>query len=171
MRLYMAAARRHPRSDPQNSRRSAVAMSAADFSSRSLPARASGNTHKSNDDVVTSEEVEVVDPRHPLYGRRYRLISIGNETTTRGACKELFARVHYRFGLTLLLPLGVTNLERNGLPRAASTKLSLDALQDLIALAEESEGTCPSNLGRSGAVCRKRSGNRSQKISAKSCGR
>jgi hypothetical protein len=115
--------------------------------------------------------VEVVDPRHPLYGRRYRLISIGKETTTRGACKEFFARVHYRFGLTLLVPLGVTNLERNGLPRAASTKLSLDALQDLIALAEESEGTCPSSLERSGAVCRKRSGKRSQKISAKSCGR
>ena len=130
-----------------------------------------GDTHKSDDDVANSEEVEVVDPRHPLYGRRYRLISIGKETTTRGACKELFARVHYRFGLTLLLPLGVTNLERNGLLCAAPTKLSLDALQDLIALAEESGGTCPSNLERSGAVCRKRSGRRSQKISAKSCGR
>ena len=134
-------------------------------------ARASGDTHKSDDDVANSEEVEVVDPRHPLYGRRYRLISIGKETTTRGACKELFARVHYRFGLTLLLPLGATNLERNGLLCAAPTKLSLDALQDLIALAEESGGTCPSNLERSGAVCRKRSGRRSQKISAKSCGR
>ncbi len=107
------------------------------------------------------DEIEVVDPRHPLYGRRYRLISIGKETTAR----------HYRFGLTLLLPLGVTNLERNGLPRAAPTKLSLDALQELIALAEESGGTCPSNLEGSGAVCRKRSGKRSQKISAKSCGR
>ncbi|MHC2558027.1 hypothetical protein [Bradyrhizobium liaoningense] len=64
-----------------------------------------------------------MDPRHPLYGRRYRLISIGKESTTRGACKELFVRVHYRFGLTLLLPLGVTNLERNSLLRAAPTKL------------------------------------------------
>src|SRR5713101_3155185 len=115
-------------------------------------------------------EIEVVDPRHPLYGRRYRLISIGKETTARGACKELFARVHYRFGLTLLLPLGVTN-PRNGLLRAAPTKLNLDALQDLIAVAEESGGACPSNLERSGAVCRKRSGRRSPKISAKSCGR
>ena len=115
--------------------------------------------------------MEVVDPRHPLYGRRYRLISIGKETTTRGACRDSFARVHYRFGLTLLLPLGVTNLERNGLPRAALTKLSLDALQDLIALAEESGGACPSNLKRFGAACRKRSGRRSPKISAKSCGR
>jgi hypothetical protein len=134
-------------------------------------ARASGDTHKRDDDVAASEEVEVVDPRHPLYGRRYRLISIGKESTTRGACKEPFARVHYRFGLTLLLPLGVTNLERSGLPRAALAKLTLDALQDLIAVAEESGGTCPSNLGRSGAVCRKRSGKRSQKISAKFCGR
>src|SRR3981189_3277049 len=142
-----------------------------DCASRCLRARASGDAHKSHDDVAACEEVEVVDPCHPLYGRRYRLISIGKESTTRGACKELFARVHYRFGLTLLLPLGVTNLERNGLLRAAPTKLSLDALQDLIALAEESGGTCPSNLEGSGAVCRKRSGKRSPKISAKSCGR
>ena len=142
-----------------------------DCASRCLRARASGDIHKSHDDVAHCDEIEVVDPRHPLYGRRYRLISIGKETTTRGACKESFARVHYRFGLTLLLPLGVTNLERNGLPRAAPTKLSLDALQELIALAEESGGTCPSNLEGSGAVCRKRSGKRSQKISAKSCGR
>jgi hypothetical protein len=113
----------------------------------------------------------VVDPRHPLYGQRYRLISIGKETTTRGACKESFARVHYRFGLTLLLPLGVTNLERKGFWRAATTKLSLEALQDLIALTEESEGACPSNLERSGAVCRKGSGRRSPKISPRSCGR
>lgn len=151
--------------------RFAAASSIADSASRSLPARGSRDTHKSDDDVATSEEVEVIDPRHPLYGRRYRLISIGKETTTRGACKELFARVHYRFGLTLLLPLGVTNLERNGFLHAAPTKLSLEALQDLIALAEESGGTCPSNLERSGAVCRNRSGRRSQKISAKSCGR
>src|SRR5437867_3411485 len=45
--------------------------------SPALPARASGDTHKSHDDVAAGEEVEVVDPRHPLYGRRYRLISIG----------------------------------------------------------------------------------------------
>src|SRR5258705_13217952 len=54
----------------------------------SHPARASGDAHKSYDDVAASEEVEVVDACHPLYGRRYRLISIGKESTTRGACKE-----------------------------------------------------------------------------------
>jgi hypothetical protein len=102
--------------------------------------------------VAVCDEIEVVDPRHPLYGRRYRLISIGKELTTRGACKGSFARVHYRFGLTLPLPLGATNLERNVLSCAAPTKLNLDALQDLIALAEESEGKCPSNLDRSGAA-------------------
>ncbi|WP_247449761.1 hypothetical protein [Bradyrhizobium sp. 180] len=156
---------------PAISRPPADATCVAAYASRCPPAKASGDTHKSHDDVAAGEEVEVVDPRHPLYGRRYRLIWIGKESTTRGACKESFARVHYRFGLTLLLPLGVTNLERNGLPRATPTKLSLDALQNLIAVAEESGGACPSNLERSGAVCRRRSGKRSQKISAKSCGR
>lgn len=106
-------------------------LSPVGFSSRCRTAKASGDIHKSHDDVAAGEEVEVVDPRHPLYGRRYRLISIGKESTTRGACKESFARVHYRFGHTLLLPLGVTNLEQNGLPRATPTKLSLDALQNL----------------------------------------
>src|SRR5438445_10799400 len=101
-----------------------------DCASRCLRARASGDIHKSYDDVAVCDEIEVVDPCHPLCGRRYRLISIGKETTTRGACKESFARVHYRFGLTLLLPLGVTNLARDGLPRAAPTKLSLDAPED-----------------------------------------
>ena len=116
--------------------------------------------------------MEVLDPRHPLYGRRYRLISIGKETITRGVCKEIFARVHYRFGLTLLLPLGVTSLERNGLPCAASTKLSLDALQDLIPLAEESGGHMPIEPREVWcSLPETLSGRRSQKISAKSCGR
>ena len=66
---------------------------------------------------------------------------------------------------------GGTNLERKDFWRAASTKLNLEALQDLIALTEESEGACPSNLERSGAVCRKRSGTRSPKISPRSCRR
>lgn len=63
--------------------------------------------------------------------------------TTPGAGKESFAGVQYAFGLTLLLPLGVTNLEQSSLPRATATKLGLDALRDLIALAEESRGTYP----------------------------
>src|SRR5437870_13551688 len=70
--------------------RSVAATCAAGCASRSPPARASGDTHKSHDDVAAGEEVEVVDPRHPLYGRCYRLISIGKESTTRGACKESF---------------------------------------------------------------------------------
>jgi hypothetical protein len=64
-----------------------AATSPVGVSNRCRTARASGATHKSYDDVAACEEVEVIDPRHPLYGRRYRLISIGKETITRGACK------------------------------------------------------------------------------------
>jgi hypothetical protein len=56
------------------SRRSAVAMSVADFSSRSLPARGLRNVPDSESDESFTEVVEVKDPHHPLWGRSYRVI-------------------------------------------------------------------------------------------------
>src|SRR5262245_4333668 len=111
-------------------------------------------------------DVEVIDPTHPLYGRRFPLVSI-----TRGACSDSRARVEWRFGLTLLLPLEVTNLVPSNEQRTTPTKLSIEAMQELVAVAEGSEGGCPSSLGRSGAVCRQRSAGRSSTISPRSCGR
>src|SRR5262249_25520303 len=85
----------------------------------------------SADADLPSLDVEVIDPAHPLCGKRFRLISI--ERTT---CPDTWARVEWRFGLTLLLPLHVTNLGPRRERPAAQTKLSIEALEELVAVAE-----------------------------------
>jgi hypothetical protein len=124
-------------------------------------------------DVITAEadvpmpaDVEVIDPTYPLFGRRFRLVSI-----TRGTCSDSCARVEWRFGLTLLLPLEVTNLVPRKEQRTMRTRLSIEAIEDLVAVAEGSEGACPSSLGRSGAIYRRRSAGRLSMILPRSCGR
>ena len=116
-------------------------------------------------DDALSEEVEVVDVEHPLFGRRFNLISV--QTVT---CGELLVRVNYRFGLTLLLPIGVTDLEPAVASRALRAKLSVEAVKDLIAVAEGSEGACLSSLKRSGKAYRRPSVGRSPTTSPRSCG-
>src|SRR5208337_4596925 len=64
----------------------------------------SANAPRTDDDIA-SADVVVIDATHPLSGKRFRLISI-----ERSTCSESCARVEWRFGLTLLLPLHVTNL-------------------------------------------------------------
>jgi hypothetical protein len=123
------------------------------------------DTPKADDDVA-STGVEVVDSAHPLSGKRFRLISI-----ERSACSDSLARVEWRFGLTLLLPLHVTNLGPRRERPTPQTRLSIEALEELVATAEGSEGTCPSSLGTSGAICRPKSAVRSSTISPRSCGR
>ena len=107
-----------------------------------------------------------MDAAHPLSGKRFRLVSI-----ERSTCPESCARVEWRFGLTLLLPLHVTNLGPRRERPTTQTRLSIEALEELVATAEGSEGTCPSSLGTSGAICRPQSAVRSSMISPRSCGR
>ena len=145
--------------------RSAAARCVADFSSRSLPARGFRDAPGADDDVA-SAEVEVVDAAHPLSGKRFRLISI-----ERSTCPESCARVEWRFGLTLLLPLHVTNLGPRRERPTTQTRLSIEALEELVATAEGSEGKCPSSLGTSGTICRPKFAVRSSTISPRSCGR
>ncbi|MET4323937.1 hypothetical protein [Bradyrhizobium sp. RT5a] len=100
-------------------------------------------------DVATSE-MEVVDPRHPVMAGaidRSRSKEIDHTWSVQEASSTSPMRSHASSGA------GATKLERKDFLRAAPAKLSLDALQDLIALPEENGGTCPSNLERSGAVC------------------
>jgi hypothetical protein len=141
-------------------------MSVADFASRSLPAKGSRGAPHREADVALSEEVEVIDSGHPLYGRRFHLISIDTVS-----CGESLARVKYRFGLTLLLPVGVTDLEPPRVSRTIRAKLSVDAVNDLIAVAEGSEGACLSSLKMSGKPSRRHSAEQLPTISPPSCGR
>ena len=94
-------------------------------------------------------DIEVIDPVHPLYGRRFQLVSV-----TRTTRSDSRVRAKWRFGLTLLLPLAVTNLAPRNEQRTTPTKLNIEAMEELVAVAEGSEGACSSSLVRSGTVCR-----------------
>ena len=65
-------------------------------------------------------------------------------------CGESRVRVKYRFGLTLVLPIEVTDLGPTSFGTSLRTKLSVESVTDFIAVAEGSEGACLSNLKASG---------------------
>ena len=90
--------------------------------------------------------IEVTDPTHPLFGRRFPLRSIG--APERGAIHVFVA---YRDYMTLRIPLAATNLA--GPRPALSTKLTLDAVLELVTLAGHDGGLCPVHRLTSGADC------------------
>lgn len=104
-------------------------------------------------------DVEVVDPTHPLFGRRFPLASYSSTLTGPG-----FVWVLYRGDTRLRLPLAATNLAA---ARAAtvgeplgSTKLTPAAIRDLLALATQDslrEVPCPSAPPTCGADSPRRS--------------
>src|SRR3712207_6077002 len=99
-------------------------------------------------DLALPDEIEVIDPAHPLRGRRFRLLSASRTVQTAG-----HAWVEYRPGILLMLPIPATSLRPAG-PHAIPAKLCLEALEDLVATAGESEGACPSSPATSGEPCR-----------------
>jgi len=108
----------------------------------------------------------VTDPTHPLFGRRFRLITI-----TRTLQSGSYARVDYRPGNPLVLPLGVTSLSPGPADGRVRTKLTPEALAELVAVAGESEAACPSNPETCGPACGRRCADKSLATSAPSCRR
>src|SRR5215218_10778316 len=113
-------------------------------------------------DLALPDEVEVTDPAHPLHGRRFRLLSASQTVQTAG-----HVWVEYRPGVLLMLPIPATSLRPAG-PHAIPAKLCLEALEELVATAGESEGACPSNPARSGEPCRPASAGKSSRTSPRS---
>jgi hypothetical protein len=136
--------------------RSVAATCAAGCASRSPPARRHRTTPAAVADVPIAREVKVIDPVHPLYGRRFQVVSV-----IRESCANPMVRVEWRFGLTLLLPLSVTDLRAPEELRKIRIRLGVEALEDLVAVAEATEGACLSSLETSGARCRQLSAGRS----------
>ena len=99
-------------------------------------------------DLSGAEEIAVTDPGHPLYGRRFRLL-----TVTSGVRSAQLARVVYRPGIFLLLPISVTSLHPPA-TRSVPTKLCLEALEDLLRVTAEGEEECRSTPTTSGEACR-----------------
>jgi hypothetical protein len=96
-------------------------------------------------------EITVTDPTHPLFGRRFPVRSMAEPKP--GALNVL---VSYRDYMTLRIPLAATNLTapQPGIP----TKLTPDAVLELVTLAEQCEALCPSHPVMSGSDCRPSSG-------------
>jgi hypothetical protein len=115
--------------------------------------------------LAVPDEIEVTDPAHPLHGRRFPLVSITGAPRSPG-----FVRVRYRPGILLMLPIPATSL-RLAASRGIPTKLCLEALEDLVAVAGESEGACPSGLMTSGGPCRPVSARTCSTTSPRSSGR
>jgi len=81
-------------------------------------------------------EIEVTDPTHPLYGRRFSVRSITRQPHSPG-----FVFVAYREVVTLRIPLPATNLASDS-RRVPGTKLTSVAIQEFLSLVQECEASC-----------------------------
>jgi hypothetical protein len=86
----------------------------------------------------------VTDPTHPLFGRRFRVLSVSHPSQAPG-----HVVVAYRDGMRLCLPLPATDLAPDHFP-SPCTKFTPEALCGLLALVKECEGPCPGHPGASG---------------------
>ena len=89
----------------------------------------------------------MLDPRHPLYGRSFRVI---RRTAPRGGNFPPSYEVEYLNGVTLLVPIDVTQPNISG---PNQTKLSIEALQELVVAVEcleQDEHRAKGSLGGAG---------------------
>lgn len=95
------------------------------------------NTPFKNPETSDITEIEVTDPRHPLFGNRFLVLSIRGQKLSSG---HVF--VSYRDFASLRIPIVATDI----IPslQNPAVKLSFSALRDFIALAEECNILCPS---------------------------
>ena len=87
----------------------------------------------------------MTDPRHPLFGRRFRVLFIGRPPGRPG-----HVMVAYREDIRLRIPIAATDLVGCGVapPRG---KLTRAALRELVALLKECEASCPQQPNACGA--------------------
>src|SRR5437763_267821 len=90
------------------------------------------------------DEIEVTDPAHPLFGRRFTVLSISYPPQRPG-----HVIVAYRDFMRLRLPVQATNLVPDHTP-FVRTQFTRAALLDLLALLKECEDPCPAHPGNSG---------------------
>ncbi len=90
------------------------------------------------------EYIEVTDPAHPLFGRRFPVLSISHPPQRPG---HVF--VAYRDGMRLRIPVSATNLATDHIS-CLRTQFTREALRALLALLKECEDLCPAYPGDSG---------------------
>ena len=86
----------------------------------------------------------MTDPTHPLYGRRFPVLSISHPPHRPG-----HVVVAYRGFMRLRLPVQATNLTADNGHRLRTT-FTRAALLELLALLKECQGTCTDHPGASG---------------------
>jgi hypothetical protein len=104
-----------------------------------------------------AETIEVTDPRHPLFGRRFPLRSVS--TPPHGAGQVWVA---YRDHILLRLPLAATNLTSRP-PVLSPVKLTAAAVQELVALLQPTPLPCSAHPVNSGVDSPPRSSTKSSK--------
>lgn len=90
------------------------------------PTRAYRNIPSGEPDEASIDEVKVLDPRHPLYGRSFRVI---RRSTHRGGNFPSSYEVEYRNGSSLLIPVAATEWHDSPYNQL---KLCIEALRDLV---------------------------------------
>jgi hypothetical protein len=89
-------------------------------------------------------EIEVIDPTHPLFGRKFEVLYLLKSLYNTG-----FVLVRYTDSIFLRIPILTTTLaSTRPLPSTAKTKLNLAAIKELVRVAEECEVlACPPSVG------------------------
>src|SRR6266446_5889455 len=103
------------------------------------------NTPVNNPSVDDLAEVEVTDPRHPLYGRRFALLSTRPRPHSVG-----YIFVAYRATMVLRISQAATSLVTPPPESPPLTKLTSHAITELISFAEQCEVLCPATQHNSG---------------------
>src|SRR3954471_7070502 len=96
------------------------------------------DTPLNNPPESPSEEVEVTDPTHPLFGRRFTVLSV-----TRNPRGPAFVLVAYRDAMRLRIPVSSTSLAPSQI-RPLRTKWTREAVQELLSLVTEGDTSCHS---------------------------
>ena len=103
------------------------------------------NTPVNNPLIDDPTEVEVTDPTHPLFGRRFVLLSTRPRPHSVG-----YIFVVYRDTMVLRLPQEATSLVASAPEAEPRTKLTSHAVTALIFFAEQCEVLCPVTQPNSG---------------------
>jgi hypothetical protein len=90
--------------------------------------------------------IEVTDPTHPLYGRRFQVLSISHPPQRPG-----HVVVAYRGSLRLRIPIQATDRTPVDAARPR-TRFTRDDLLELLALLKECQATCTDHRGPSGTT-------------------
>ncbi len=86
---------------------------------------------------ASAEEVEVTDPAHPLFGRRFEILSVHGAPGLAG-----YVLVSYRGHMHIRIELRSTNLAPSPPPAPPATKLTSQAVTELARLMRELDERC-----------------------------